>query len=80
MDWRAFGECLNEDPELFFPVGRGGPAIAQAEDAKLVCGRCEVREACLAWAVDTGQDEGVWGGMDPDERRVLRRSRMALAT
>ncbi len=73
MDWRAYGECLAEDPELFFPVGRGEPAIAQAEAAKLVCGRCRVRETCLAWALETGQSDGVWGGRDQDERRAMRR-------
>ncbi len=75
MDWRAHGECLTEDPELFFPVGRGGPALLQAQEAKQVCARCDVRETCLAWALETGQGEGIWGGRDEDERRAMRRSR-----
>ena len=28
---------------------------------------------CLAWALETGQDAGVWGGMSEDERRALKR-------
>ena len=35
--------------------------------------RCEVREQCLAWALEAGQDHGVWGGLSEDERRALKR-------
>lgn len=73
MDWRHQSACLDEDPELFFPIGNTGPALAQVEQAKKVCARCVVREACLQWALDAGQDYGVWGGMSEDERRALKR-------
>lgn len=75
MDWRHDAGCRDEDPELFFPVGKDGPALRQAEQAKAVCQGCEVRSDCLAWALGTGQDHGVWGGMDEDERRNLTRTR-----
>ena len=73
MDWRHRSACLDEDPELFFPIGNTGPAILQIEEAKAVCRRCEVREQCLAWALEAGQDHGVWGGLSEDERRALKR-------
>jgi WhiB family redox-sensing transcriptional regulator len=73
MDWRHKAACLNEDPELFFPIGNTGPALAQIEEAKLVCRRCEVREKCLQWALDAGQDHGVWGGTSEEERRSMKR-------
>lgn len=73
MDWRHRAECLNEDPELFFPIGSSGPAMAQVERAKAVCERCDVQEVCLKWALDNNQDAGVWGGMSEDERRTLKR-------
>lgn len=73
VDWRHRSACLDEDPELFFPIGNTGPAILQIEEAKQVCRRCEVREQCLAWALEAGQDHGVWGGMSEDERRALKR-------
>ena len=50
MDWRHRAACLTEDPELFFPIGNSGPALAQVEQAKRVCNRCEVSDICLKWA------------------------------
>ena len=73
MDWRHNAACLTEVPELFFPIGNTGPALAQIERAKQVCARCEVREQCLAWALEAGQDHGVWGGMSEEERRAIKR-------
>jgi WhiB family redox-sensing transcriptional regulator len=31
MTWRDRGACLDEDGELFFPVGTTGPALLQIE-------------------------------------------------
>jgi WhiB family redox-sensing transcriptional regulator len=57
---------------LFFPVGGSGPALAQIATAKAVYARYPVREACLRYAVTTGQAYGIWGGLTEDERRSLR--------
>ncbi|MDY2941162.1 MAG: WhiB family transcriptional regulator [Varibaculum sp.] len=73
MDWRSKAACLSVDPELFFPIGNTGPAIAQTERAKAVCATCDVIETCLTWALDNNQDAGVWGGTSEDERRALKR-------
>src|SRR3954454_4947945 len=73
MDWRHRAACLDEDPELFFPIGNTGPALLQIEEAKAVCRRCEVMDTCLRWALESGQDAGVWGGLSEDERRALKR-------
>ncbi|MFD4224756.1 WhiB family transcriptional regulator [Streptomyces griseus] len=71
--WRALAVCVDEDPDLFFPIGTTGPAVAQAEEAKAVCRRCPVMETCLQWALDSGQDHGVWGGTDEEDRRRIKR-------
>ncbi|MGH8900051.1 MAG: WhiB family transcriptional regulator [Egibacteraceae bacterium] len=74
-DWRHRAACRGLDPELFFPIGATGPALDQAEQAKAVCARCPVAEACLDWALTTNQLDGVWGCKTEDERRALRRQR-----
>jgi WhiB family redox-sensing transcriptional regulator len=73
MDWRHRAICRDEDPELFFPVGTSGPAVLQIAEAKTVCRRCPVVSECLAHALGSGEDAGVWGGMSEDERRALKR-------
>ena len=73
MDWRHHAACRDEDPELFFPIGNTGPALLQIDEAKRVCQRCAVMESCLQWALESGQDAGVWGGMSEDERRTVKR-------
>jgi WhiB family redox-sensing transcriptional regulator len=78
MDWRNIAACREVDPELFFPIGNSGPALLQIEEAKQVCRRCSVLDECLRWAIDTGQDAGVWGGLSEDERRTLKRRTVRL--
>lgn len=73
MDWRHHAACRDEDPELFFPIGTSGPAVLQTEQAKAVCRRCSATDECLQWAIESGQDAGVWGGMSEEERRAAKR-------
>lgn len=73
--WREAGSCRDSDPNLFHPLGRGRPALEQAEVAKSICRSCPSRGPCLTYALATGQDLGVWGGTTPEERRQLLRSR-----
>ena len=72
MDWRRHAACLDEDPELFFPVGNSDPALDQIKLAKPVCWRCAVVTTCLDWAMETRQESGVWGGLSEQERRALK--------
>ncbi len=81
-NWRHRAACLEENPELFFPIGDTEPALRQLHRAKQVCAGCPVREACLQWAVDIRQDHGVWGGLSAAERvnLIRRRARSARPT
>jgi WhiB family redox-sensing transcriptional regulator len=54
-------------------VGTSGPALLQIAEAKIACRRCPVSTECLNWALASGQDAGVWGGMSEEERRVVKR-------
>lgn len=79
LDWRDDAACEKEDPELFFPVGVSGPAQAQTAQAKAVCHRCTVASDCLDYALRTGTNDGVFGGLDETERRALRRRHILVA-
>jgi WhiB family transcriptional regulator, redox-sensing transcriptional regulator len=67
--WRSAAGCLSADPELFFPISYSGPALQQVADAKAICAACPVRRECLAFALQTEQVHGIWGGMTEQERR-----------
>ena len=77
LAWRDHAACRSSHPELFFPIGSTGDALEETEAAKAICRACPVRRDCLAFAVETNQDSGVWGGMAEDERRKLRRDWVA---
>lgn len=79
MDWRHRAACRDVDPDFFFPVGSTGPALAQIQAAKAICGTCAVQEDCLEWSLVTGQDAGIWGGSTEEERREMRRARTRVA-
>ena len=67
--WMDRALCAQVDPDLFFP-GKGD--WAQAFRAKVVCRRCDVREKCLAYAVENQEMHGIWGGTTAEQRKRLR--------
>ena len=71
--WRADAACRDADPELFFPDGDRSSARAQVKRAKLICRGCPISAACLNWALSSGQEAGIWGGLTEEERRRLSR-------
>ncbi len=75
--WRDRSICRDTDPDLFFPVGTTGQALLQIERAKEVCGECPVSSECLEYALETNQDSGIWGGLDEEQRRAIRRQSAA---
>lgn len=73
QSWQASANCATADPDLFHPDGVGGAITTQQAAALRVCQNCEVRAECLAWALDTRQTEGVWGGTTGRQRYAMLR-------
>jgi WhiB family redox-sensing transcriptional regulator len=69
--WTARASCGQGrvSPDALFVEGS-----AQRE-VRNVCAACPVRLECLADALDSRADFGVWGGMTERERRALLRRR-----
>lgn len=67
-DWMADGLCRQVDGEVWFPE-KG----SSNRDAKRVCMACPVRAECLQYALDNGEQYGVWGGLSVAERIKLRK-------
>ena len=74
LSWRNRAACRGVDPDIFFPV-----SDEEAVPAKIICGDCPVREACLEWALATRERDGVWGGATERERRRMIRQRRKTA-
>lgn len=70
--WRDKAECLDADPDMFFPEN-GSNGL----DAKAVCARCAVIDDCLQYALDNRISEGVWGGKSGIQRDIILGRRKA---
>ncbi len=66
--WQELALCAQTDPESFFPE-KGG----STREAKRICTGCEVRDACLEYALANDERFGIWGGLSERERRRLKR-------
>lgn len=72
-NWYLRAACADADPRIFFPVGTGTDALQATAEAKSLCARCPVCAECRSFALTTNQQYGIWGGLDEEERRVVRR-------
>jgi WhiB family redox-sensing transcriptional regulator len=74
-NWRDNGLCTNPRAgDTWFPVGQGNDAKSDAEYAKAVCEMCPSRQPCFDWSIEQREPDGIWGGVDEEERRkILRR-------
>lgn len=73
--WMRDAACKGMDPALFFVEG-AGPA---KNKAVAVCARCPVRTECLEYAIELGEQHGIWGGVGRDIRNRVRRQRRTAA-
>ena len=67
--WVRKAACREKDTSMFFP-GRGDSQSMNA--ARKVCADCPVIDDCLAYAIRTDQEFGVWGGKSIREREAMR--------
>lgn len=65
--WQERALCAQTGAEFFFP--EPGSSV---REAKRICGMCEMRSACLDYALTNDERFGVWGGLSEKERLRLR--------
>lgn len=68
--WQKDASCTGKFDLFFFEDDN--PSKEDAAPALRVCRSCPVREACLAYAVETQPEHGVWGGKTAREIRALK--------
>ena len=75
MGWQHRAACRGEQ-SLFFsddPAETRADRLAREGRAKAICATCEVRDACLEYALRAHETHGVWGGLNEYERRAVAR-------
>ena len=69
--WREKAACRTHPHKaIWFPSLSGNSR--DAAEAKAICRDCEVRIACLDYALTANQQWGIWGGLSEEERKRIR--------
>jgi WhiB family redox-sensing transcriptional regulator len=68
-NWARKAQCKEAGLDTMFVRG------AEQNRAKNVCAGCPVKMECLAEALDSKLEWGVWGGMTERERRAVLKKR-----
>ena len=78
MRWRESAACIDAETSVFFPADAREPNAWDI--ARTYCAECPVRSQCLAsvMSIEVTDDRwGMFGGLTPYERKVLRRKSAA---
>lgn len=67
QSWVSRALCAEYEPDALFVQG------ANQRQVRLRCMECEVRLECLADALQSEANYGVWGGLTERERRAILR-------
>ena len=70
LDWRTEAQCFGTDSNVFFSFNN----YYKESQAKSICNMCTVAKQCLDWVLENPQEFGVWGGMNPQERTMYKRT------
>ena len=64
--WQFQSACKTEQSDIFF-----SELASKVSKAKAICQTCPVQSQCLAFALENNIEEGIFGGLTPDERKSL---------
>lgn len=79
-EWYQLNDAIDEvagqipcrqAPDLFFPEGGTGTAAMDAKLAKQACKSCPVLTMCATYAIRHREEDGIWGGMSPNDRKEI---------
>lgn len=72
--WQESAACRGPRSVLFFPpthFERKDEKLAREQEAKAICGNCDVKVQCLQYAIRVRESHGVWGGLNESERKRM---------
>ncbi len=71
------GVQCQEAPDTFFYDHGDKNKVYKIKTAKKICYDCPVKFLCLEYALESNEQEGIWGGLTSNERRALGRRGLA---
>jgi WhiB family transcriptional regulator, redox-sensing transcriptional regulator len=72
--WQRQAACRGPQKSVFFPpthFEKKDERESRERRAKEICSECSVRMACLQYALQIREPNGVWGGMSESERKQI---------
>ncbi|WP_113694246.1 WhiB family transcriptional regulator [Amycolatopsis albispora] len=69
-DWHSRGSCL-KFPELRDAWLDAKPGSVEQYAARAICAVCPVRFPCAVSALERGEPNGIWGGLDRHDRKAV---------
>ena len=69
--WKVDAACSGVGISLFFPDESAFVVADEDGNPGKFCFNCPVRQECLNDAVNSREYDGVWGGVNEADRRVL---------
>lgn len=73
-NWQLKAACRGPHATVFFPPSqfeRKEDKLRREARAKEICVDCNVKRACLNYAIEIREPHGIWGGLNEAERRQL---------
>lgn len=72
LRWQEQAQCSGSDTETFYH-DTWEKRREELVLLKKMCSHCPVAAECLDYALQTNEAYGIWGGLTPAERRLVRR-------
>jgi WhiB family transcriptional regulator, redox-sensing transcriptional regulator len=70
--WRTRADCLGSTTLFFTITGETRLEANSRESRALVfCSQCPVTQECLSYAIESGQQNGIWGGLTEAQIRHI---------
>jgi WhiB family redox-sensing transcriptional regulator len=71
MLWRAQAVCRTTSPDARTRTEPFFEPNGSYKEAQAICATCPVTAECLDFAVKNGEEDGVWGGLTPWQRKHM---------
>lgn len=68
--WMRYASCAESVGDIWFPETNS----PNTKTAKAICNDCPVIDSCLNYALENRFNDGIWGGLTPNERKLLLRN------